>query len=146
MKKIEWAKLFFIGGCIGVTLIKISEIVISLLTGNIIPDLISDIARICFSFILGSVFYILAVVSVDKIKYKDLVSKEKQIILKEQIIIVSTVIILFSIVFLAYTIKGYIFGMILCLSFINAFALWDYGCLLAYISLKNNVAMINKKK
>ncbi len=146
MKKIDLIKFFFTGGCIGVTLIKISDIVINLLEGNVNPNLASEVAKILFSFMLGSIFYILAIVSLDKIKYKDLSSKQKQTIFKEQIVIVSTVIILFFIIFLIYMIRSYSFGMILCLSFITAFTVWDYGCLIAYLNLKKNMAMINTKR
>lgn len=145
MKKIEWIKMFFVGGCIGVTLMKVSELVINLLTGNVNPEMISEITKMLFYFMLGSIFYLLALVSVDKIKYKDLASKQKQTIFKEQIIIVSTVIILFFIVFLVYMMHNYTFGMILCLSFMTAFTLWDYGCLIAYLNLKKNMVLINKK-
>ena len=145
MKERNLFKMFLIGGCIGVTLLKISEIVINLLTGNISPELKSELAKLIFYFLLGSIFYILALVSVEKIKYKDLSSKQKQTIFKEQIVIVSTVIVLFFIIFLIYMMRNYVFGMILCLSFMTAFSFWDYGCLIAYLNLKQNMVMIKKK-
>ena len=145
MKKREILTDFLVGGCIGKTLMEVSEIVTNLVVGNINSELISKLTSLIIIFIIGGIGYIIAKMSVRKIEKKDLKSKDRQKILKNQMLITAGSILFFSVFVVIYLIQKNYLGIILALSFSTVFAFWEYAFLLSYINLKNNMVMINKK-
>ena len=95
-------------------------------------------------FFFGGIIYILAVISIQSLKYKDMQSREKQKVLNRQIRLTSIMIIILSFAMLFYSIKSNSMGVILSLSFIIVFVLWGYGCFIEYATLKKNMAMVKK--
>ena len=145
MKKNKVIIDFFIGGCVGKTLMEISGIVANLVTKNNVMDAISQFKSLLIIFLIGGIGYNIALLSVRKIEKKDMKSKERQQLLKKQMYITAGAIILFSIFLIVYAIKGNYIGVILALSFCTVFTFWGYSFLLSYINLKNSMAMISKK-
>lgn len=144
MNKNSKIVFFLIGGCIGITLMGISYVVANFLMGNMSQQII-DFARIMFfTFLLGGICGSIAAFSLNKLKYKDLTSKNRQDILKKQMRTIAVIILIFVGILAVYIIKKFTLGIILGLSSIITFLLWEYGCLLAYLNLKNNMAMIKK--
>lgn len=146
MKKNNIIQNFIIGGCIGTTLIIISYIVTNILTGNITQELLDLIKTVSLSYAGGGICYTIAKTSIKKIEDKDVKSKSRQSLLKIQLAAISAIIVYFSILLIIFIVKNDNLNIILSLSFIIAFGLWDYGCMLAYLNLKNNMVMINKKE
>lgn len=144
MKKYSIIKNFFLGGCIGVTLMEMCFFIVNILSGKIDDDTINLIGSFSTVFFFGGLIYILVVISITSLKYKDLQSKEKQKVLSKQIRLTSSVIIVFSFVLLFYSIKSNALGVILSLSFIIVFVLWEYGFFIEYAKLRNNMVMIKK--
>ncbi len=144
MRKYDIVKNFALGGCIGVTLMEICFFIVNVLSGKIDEDTINLIKGFLTVFFFGGIIYILIVISIRSLKYKDLQSKEKQKVLTKQIRLTSIVIILFSFVLLFYSIKNNILGVILSLSFIIVFVLWGYGFFIEYAKLRKNMVMIKK--
>ena len=144
MKKYDIIKNFFLGGCIGVTLMEICFFIVNVLLGKIDEDTINLIKGFSTIFFFGGIIYILIVISINGLKYKDLQSKEKQKVLSKQIRLTSVVIIVFSLVLLFYSVKNNTLGVILSLSFIIAFVLWGYGLFIEYAKLRKNMVMIKK--
>ena len=146
MKKSEFLKMFFVGGAIGITLAIISYIVANVLMGNINEELVQLIKLFLFTYVCGGIYYTMASKSIKLLEHKDLRSIDRQKILKKQMKIILGVITVFVVILITYIFKKNTLGIILALSFIIVFVLWGYGCLLSYLNLKNNMAMINKKK
>lgn len=146
MKKYDIVKNFFIGGCIGFTLMNLSYYIVNFIMKNINQTLLNSIRDFFIIFFFGGIIYILAVISIRSLKYKDMKFKNKQKVLSRQMILLSAVIIIFSGALLGYSVIQNMLGIILSMSFILVFALWGYGCLLEYISLKKNMVMIKKKE
>lgn len=144
MKKTNIVTLFFLGGAIGVTLIQVSSILTSLFMGIINRDVINSIKSFFLTFICGGICFIIANISLKKIEKEDMNSIERQKILKKQMKIALFIIILFLILLVKYIIDNNSFGTIFSLSFIIVFSLWEYGYLLAYLNLKNNMVMIKR--
>lgn len=144
MKKYDIIKNFFLGGCIGVTLMEICFFIVNVLLGKIDEDTINLIKGFSTIFFFGGIIYILIVISINGLKYKDLQSKEKQKVLSKQIRLTSVVIIVFSLVLLFYSVKNNTLGVILSLSFIIVFVLWGYGLFIEYAKLRKNMVMIKK--
>lgn len=144
MKKYSIIKNFFLGGCIGVTLMEMCFFIVNILSGKIDDDTINLIGSFSTVFFFGGLIYILVVISITSLKYKDLQSKEKQKVLSKQIRLTSSVIIVFSFILLFYSIKSNALGVILSLSFIIVFVLWEYGFFIEYAKLRNNMVMIKK--
>ena len=144
MKKYDIIKNFLIGGCLGVTLMEISYFLVGFLVGTLNENIIRLIKIFSIIFFFGGIIYILAVISIQSLKYKDMQSREKQKVLSKQIRLTSIVIIIFSFVLLFYSIKSNSLGVILSLSFILVFTLWGYGCFIVYATLKKNMAMVKK--
>ena len=144
MKKYDIIKNFFLGGCIGVTLMEICFFIVNVLLGKIDEDTINLIKGFSTIFFFGGIIYILIVMSINGLKYKDLQSKEKQKVLSKQIRLTSVVIIVFSLVLLFYSVKNNTLGVILSLSFIIVFVLWGYGLFIEYAKLRKNMVMIKK--
>ena len=138
--------MFLIGGCVGITLMIVSYIVANVLTGNISKDIIDLIKIFFWIYLWGGVCFTIVSLWMKKLEHRDLKSTERQNILKRQMKVISGIIILFTIFLIAYIIKKFTLGIIIALGFITVFALWGYGCLLAYLNLKNSMAMINKRK
>jgi len=145
MKKNKVIINFFIGGCVGRTLMEISGIIANVVTKNNVMDTIFQLQSLLIIFLIGGIGYNIALLSVRKIEKKDMKSKERQQLLKKQMYITSGAIILFSIFLVVYTIKGNYIGVILALSFCTVFTFWGYSFLLSYINLRNSMSMINKK-
>ena len=144
MKKYSIIKNFFLGGCIGVTLMEMCFFIVNIISGKIDDDTINLIGSFSTVFFFGGLIYILVVISITSLKYKDLQSKEKQKVLSKQIRLTSSVIIVFSFILLFYSIKSNALGVILSLSFIIVFVLWEYGFFIEYAKLRNNMVMIKK--
>ena len=144
MKRYDILKNFFLGGCIGITLMEISFFIVKFFSDKLDNDTINLIKAFSTIFIFGGIIFILAIISVRSLKYKDMKSTTKQKVLSKQIILLSIVIIIFSGVLLIYTIKGNSLGAIISLSFIIVFVLWAYGCFVEQAILKKNMAMIKK--
>lgn len=144
MKKYEIIKNFFLGGCIGITLMEICVLIVNILSGKIDEDTINLIKSFSTIFFFGGIIYILIVISITSLKYKDMNSKDKQKVLVKQIILTSAVIIIFSFVLLFYSLQNNILGVILSMSFIIVFVLWGYGFFIEYARLKKNIVMIKK--
>ena len=136
---------FFVGGCVGKTLMEFSGIIADLFLGTSNKDTFSQIKSLLIIFVLGGIVFNIAKLSINKIEKKDMKSKDKQKILKKQMSIASCAILLFSVFVIIYILKSNYIGAILALSFDAVFSFWDYAFLLSYINLKNNMAMINKK-
>ena len=145
MKKSKYVQNFIIGGCIGTTLIIISYIITNLLMGNITQDVLNIIKTVSLSYAGGGICFAIAKASINKIENKDIKSKSRQSLLKIQLIAISIIITYFFILLIFFININSSIHIILSLSFIAAFGLWDYGCMLAYLNLKNNMVMINKK-
>lgn len=145
MKKYNIIKNFFLGGCIGVTLMEICFFLVNILSRKIDEDTLNLITVFSTIFFFGGIIYILIVISITSLKYKDLQSKEKQKVLSKQIRLTSIVIIIFSVVLLFYSVKSNALGVILSLSFIIAFVLWGYGFFIEYAKLRKNMVMIKNK-
>ena len=144
MKKYEIIKNFFLGGCIGITLMEICVLIVNILSGKLDEDTINLIKSFSTIFFFGGIIYILIVISITSLKYKDMNSKDKQKVLVKQIILTSAVIIIFSFVLLFYSLQNNILGVILSMSFIIVFVLWGYGFFIEYARLKKNIVMIKK--
>ena len=144
MKKYDIIKNFFLGGCIGITLMEISFFIVKFFSDKLDNETINLIKAFSTIFIFGGIIFILAIISVRSLKYKDMKSTTKQKVLSKQIILLSIVIIIFSGVLLLYTIKGNALGAIISLSFIIVFVLWAYGCFVEQAILKKNMVMIKK--
>ncbi len=144
MKKYEIIKNFFLGGCIGITLMEICVLIVNILSGKLDEDTINLIKSFSTIFFFGGIIYILIVISITSLKYKDMNSKDKQKVLVKQIILTSVVIIIFSFVLLFYSLQNNILGVILSMSFIIVFVLWGYGFFIEYARLKKNIVMIKK--
>ena len=145
MKKRKLIKDFFIGGCVGKTLMEISGIIANFFMKNNLTEAISQLKSVIVIFIIGGIVYTVAKMSISKIEKKDMKSKERQNLLKKQMYITSGAIVLFSIFLIIYTVKRNFIGVILALSFCAVFTFWGYAFLLSYINLKNSMAMINKR-
>ena len=145
MKKNEVIANFFIGGCIGKTLMEISGMITNLFIGTNTKETISQLKVLMITFIIGGIVYIIAKMSIRKIEKKDMKSKDRQKLLKRQMLITAGGIILFSICLIIYMLNKNYIGAILALSFGTVFSFWGYGFLLSYINLKNNMVMITKK-
>ena len=146
MKKNSFIQNFIIGGCIGTTLIIISYIVTNVLMGNITQDIINIITVVSMSFLGGGICFTIAKKSIYTIENKDTKSITRQKLLKIQLIAISIIIAYFFTFLIIFILKNDNLNIILSLSFITAFGLWEYGCMLAYLNLKNNMVMINKKE
>ena len=146
MKKNSFAQNFIIGGCIGTTLIIVSYVVTNVLMGNITQEIINIAKTVAISFLGGSICFTIATKSINTIENKDTKSITRQKLLKIQLIAISIIITYFSALLIIFVIKNNSLNIILSLSFIIAFGLWEYGCMLAYLNLKNNMVMINKRK
>lgn len=144
MKKYEIIKNFFLGGCIGITLMEICVLIVNILSGKLDEDTINLIKSFSTIFFFGGIIYILIVISITSLKYKDMNSKDKQKVLVKQIRLTSAVIILFSFVLLFYSLQNNILGVILSMSFIIVFVLWGYGFFIEYARLRKNIVMIKK--
>ena len=144
MKKYDIIKNFLLGGCLGVTLMEISYFLVGFLVGTLNENIIRLIKIFSIIFFFGGIIYILAVISIQSLKYKDMQSKQKQEVLNRQIRLTSIAIIILSFVLLFYSIKSNSLGVILSLSFILVFTLWSYGCFIEYATLKKNMAMVKK--
>ena len=144
MKKYDILKNFFLGGCIGVTLMEISFFIVRLFSKTLNNETINLMKGFLTIFFFGGIIFVLAIISLKSLKYKDLKSTAKQKLLTRQIVLLSVVIILFSGVLLFYSIQGNIFGVMLSLSFIIVFVLWAYGCYVEHAILKKNMVMIKK--
>ena len=144
MKKYEIIKNFFLGGCIGITLMEICVLIVNILSGKLDEDTINLIKSFSTIFFFGGIIYILIVISITSLKYKDMNSKDKQKVLVKQIKLTSAVIILFSFVLLFYSLQNNILGVILSMSFIIVFILWGYGFFIEYARLRKNIVMIKK--
>ena len=144
MKKYDMIKNFLFGGCLGVTLMEISYFLVGFLVGTLNENIIRLIKIFSIIFFFGGIIYILAVISIQSLKYKDMQSREKQKVLNRQIRLTSIMIIILSFAMLFYSIKSNSMGVILSLSFIIVFVLWGYGCFIEYATLKRNMAMVKK--
>ena len=144
MKKYEIIKNFFLCGCIDITLMEICVLIVNILSGKIDEDTINLIKSFSTIFFFGGIIYILIVISITSLKYKDMNSRDKQKVLVKQIILTSAVIIIFSFVLLFYSLQNNILGVILSMSFIIVFVLWGYGFFIEYARLKKNIVMIKK--
>lgn len=144
MKKYDIIKNFLFGGCLGVTLMEISYFLVGFLVGTLNENIIRLIKIFSIIFFFGGIIYILAVISIQSLKYKDMQSREKQKVLTRQIRLTSIMIIILSFAMLFYSIKSNSMGVILALSFILVFVLWGYGCFIEYATLKRNMAMVKK--
>lgn len=144
MKKYDIIKNFLFGGCLGVTLMEISYFLVGFLVGTLNENIIRLIKIFSIIFFFGGIIYILAVISIQSLKYKDMQSREKQKVLNRQIRLTSIMIIILSFAMLFYSIKSNSMGVILSLSFIIVFVLWGYGCFIEYATLKKNMAMVKK--
>lgn len=144
MKKYDILKNFFLGGCIGVTLLEMCLFIVNILSRKIDNDMMNLIKGFLTIFFLGGIIYILVVISIKSFKYKDLQSKQKQKVLSKQIRLTSVIIIIFSFVLLFYSIMSNSLGVILSLSFIIVFFLWEYGLFIEYAKLRKNMVMIKK--
>lgn len=144
MKKYDIVKNFFIGGCIGFTIINLSYYIVSFFEKNINEDLIKSLRDFLTIFSFGGIIYVLVRIWSRRLKYRDLKFKDKQKVLGKQMILLSGVIIIFAGALLYYSINKNMTGIILAISFIIVFVLWAYGCLIEYVSLKRNMVMIKK--
>ena len=144
MKKYDILKNFFLGGCIGVTLMEMSFFIVKIFSGELDNETIDLIKGFLTIYFFGGLIFVLAIISLRSLKYKDLKSTSKQKLLTKQIVLLSIVIILFSGVLLFYTINGNTLGAMLSLSFIIVFVLWAYGCYVEQAILKRNMVMIKK--
>ena len=144
MKKYDIIKNFLFGGCLGVTLMEISYFLVGFLVGTLNDNIIRLIKIFFIIFFFGGIIYILAVISIHSLKYKDMQSREKQRVLTRQIRLTSIMIIILSFAMLFYSIKSNSMGVILSLGFIIVFVLWGYGCFIEYATLKRNMAMVKK--
>lgn len=144
MKKYDILKNFLLGGCIGITLMEISFFIVKLFLGKLDNETANLIKAFSIIFFFGGLIFVLAIISLRSLKYKDMKSTAKQKLLNKQIIILSIVIIVFSGILLFYAINGNILGSILSLSFIIVFVLWAYGCYVEQVILKKNMVMIKK--
>ena len=144
MKKCEIIKNFFLGGCIGITLMEICVLIVNILSGKLDEDTINLIKSFSTIFFFGGIIYILIVISITSLKYKDMNSRDKQKVLVKQIRLTSAVIIILSFVLLFYSLQYNILGVILSMSFIIVFVLWGYGFFIEYARLKKNIVMIKK--
>ena len=144
MKKCEIIKNFFLGGCIGISLMEICVLIVNILSGKLDEDTINLIKSFSTIFFFGGIIYILIVISITSLKYKDMNSRDKQKVLVKQIRLTSAVIIIFSFVLLFYSLQNNILGVILSMSFIIVFVLWGYGFFIEYARLKKNIVMIKK--
>ncbi len=144
MKKYDIIKNFLLGGCLGVTLMEISYFLVGFLIGSLNENIIRLIKIFSIIFFFGGIIYILAVISIQSLKYKDMQSRQKQKVLTRQIRLTSIMIILLSFAMLFYSIKSNSIGVILAISFILVFVLWGYGCFIEYATLKRNMAMVKK--
>ena len=131
MKKTKNIVLFFIGGSVGITLMRISYIVTYILLGQVNQEIKDLIKSFLLTFIWGGICFTIATLSIRKIERKDMRSLERQKMLKKQMKIALFIILWFSMFLIVYIIKNNNFGIILSLSFITVFALWEYGYLLA---------------
>ncbi len=144
MKKYDILKNFLLGGCIGVTLMEMSFFIVKIFLGETDNETVNLIKGFLTIYFFGGIIFVLAIISLRSLKYKDLKSTAKQKLLTRQIVLLSIVIILFSGVLLFYTIKGNALGVMLSLSFIIVFVLWAYGCYVEQAILKKNMVMIKK--
>lgn len=144
MKKYDILKNFLLGGCIGVTLMEMSFFIVKIFSGELDNETIDLIKGFLTIYFFGGLIFVLAIISLRSLKYKDLKSTSKQKLLTKQIVLLSIVIILFSGVLLFYTINGNALGAMLSLSFIIVFVLWAYGCYVEQAILKRNMVMIKK--
>ena len=144
MKRYDILKNFFLGGCIGVTLMEMSFFIVKIFSGELDNGTVDLIKGFLTIYFFGGLIFVLAIISLRSLKYKDLKSTSKQKLLTKQIILLSIVIIMFSGVLLFYSIKGNVLGVMLSLSFIIVFVLWDYGCYVEQAILKRNMVMIKK--
>lgn len=144
MKKTDIVKKLLIGGCIGITLMRVSYMVVNILMGKITEEMLDAIKLFFLVFAWGGICFTIASYSISKLEHKDLKSIERQKLLKKQIKAVSVIIAFFTVFLIVYIIKRITLGIILSLSFIIVFVLWGYGYLLAYLNLKNNMVMIRK--
>ena len=135
---------FFIGGCVGKTLMEFSGIIANLFMRNNLKDMFSQVKSLIIIFIIGGIGFNLAKLSINKIEKKDMKSKYRQKLLKKQMYITSGAIMLFSVFVIIYILNNNYVGAILALSFDAVFSFWGYAFLLSYINLRNNMAMINK--
>ena len=145
MKKNNFLKNFIIGGCIGTTLIIISYIFTHLIEGTISEEIIRILKTLSLSYLGGGICYTIAKTSIKKVENTDTRSITRQKLLKVQLTAIFTIIVYFSVLLIIFIIQDNTLNIILSLSFIMAFGLWEYGCMLAYLNLKNNMVMINRK-
>ena len=64
MKKYEIIKNFFLGGCIGITLMEICVLIVNILSGKLDEDTINLIKSFSTIFFFGGIIYILIVISI----------------------------------------------------------------------------------
>ncbi len=145
MKKNSFLKNFIIGGCVGTTLIILSYIFTNLIMGNLTEEILNIIKIFTLSYLGGGICYTIARRSIKKVENTDTRSITRQKLLKVQLISIFTIIVYFSILLVIFILQDNSINIILSLSFIMAFGLWEYGCLLAYLNLKNNMVMIKRK-
>ena len=145
MKKNNFIKNFIIGGCIGTTLVILSYVVTNILMGDITQVILNIIKIFSLSFLGGGICFTIAKKSINTIENIDTKSITRQKLLKIQLIAISIIFVYFSILLVVFIIKNNSLNIILSLSFMAAFGLWEYGCMLAYLNLKDNMVMINKK-
>ena len=144
MKRYDILKNFFLGGCIGITLMEISFFIVKLFLGKMDDETANLIKAFSTIFFFGGLIFVLAIISLRSLKYKDMQSTAKQKLLSKQIILLSIVIVVFSGILLFYAANGNSLGAILALSFIIVFVLWAYGCYVEQAILKKNMVMIKK--
>ena len=72
MKKYDILRNFFLGGCIGVTLMEICFFIVNILLRKIDNDTMNLIKGFLTVFFFGGLIYILVVISIKSLKYKDL--------------------------------------------------------------------------
>ena len=144
MKKYDIIKNFFLGGCIGITLMEISFFIVKFFSREIDNEVLNLIKIFAMIFFFGGLIFLIAIISLHSLKYKDMKSIAKQKLLNKQIILLSIAIVVFSGILLFYAIIGNTLGSILALSFIIVFVLWAYGCFVEQTILKKNMVMIKK--
>ena len=146
MNRREFIINFFIGGCVGKTLIEISGIIAKYFMEKNISDVLFQLENLILIFIVGGIGFNIAKTTINHIEKKDLKINDRQKLLRKQMYLMSGAIILFSVFVIIYLINNNYIGVIYALSFALVFSIWGYAFLLSYINLKNSLAMINKNK
>ena len=106
MKNRELVSSFFIGGCIGKTLMEISGIITNIFFRNNVGETIEKLKALIITFIIGGSVFIIAKLSIKHIEKKDMKSKDRQKLLKKQMSITAGAILLFSIFLIVYMLNN----------------------------------------